>query len=122
MTPLQKFLIPLFGGAGALHFLKPEPFDSIVPPQLPGKARTYTEVSGVAELAAASLIAVPKTRKLGGLFSAALLLGVWPANFYMAWQWRDKSWPLRLGAVARLPLQVPMIKAALGLRRASARG
>lgn len=122
MTPLQKFLIPLFGGAGALHFLKPEPFDSIVPPQLPGKARTYTEVSGVAELAAASLIAVPKTRKLGGLFSAALLLGVWPANFYMAWQWRDKSWPLRLGAIARLPLQVPLIKAALGLRRASARG
>lgn len=122
MTPLQKFLIPLFGGAGALHFLKPEPFDSIVPPQLPGQARTYTEVSGVAELAAASLIAVPKTRKLGGLFSAALLLGVWPANFYMAWQWRDKSWPLRLGAIARLPLQVPLIKAALGLRRASARG
>lgn len=122
MTPLQKFLIPLFGGAGALHFLKPEPFDSIVPPQLPGQARTYTEVSGVAELAAASLIAVPKTRKLGGLFSAALLLGVWPANFYMAWQWRDKSWPLRLGAIARLPLQVPLIKAALGLRKASARG
>lgn len=122
MTPLQKFLIPLFGGAGALHFLKPEPFDSIVPPQLPGQARTYTEVSGVAELAAATLIAVPKTRKLGGLFSAALLLGVWPANFYMAWQWRDKSWPLRLGAIARLPLQVPLIKAALGLRRASARG
>ena len=54
--------------------------------------------------------------------AAALLLGVWPANFYMAWQWRDKSWPLRLGAIARLPLQVPMIKAALGLRKASARG
>lgn len=122
MTPLQKFLIPLFGGAGALHFLKPEPFDSIVPPQLPGRARTYTEVSGVAELTAAALIAVPKTRKLGGLFSAALLLGVWPANFYMAWQWRDKPWPMRLGAIARLPLQVPMIKAALGLRKASARG
>lgn len=120
-------LIPVFAGAGLLHFVKPEPFDSIVPPQLPGRARTYTLVSGAAELAAALLLAAPalgprsnaghrrrsaSLRRAGGAFSAALLALVWPANFYMAWQWREKSWPKRAAAVARLPLQLPMIRAA----------
>lgn len=122
-----NLLIPVFLGSGTLHFRKPEPFDSIVPPQLPGPARAYTTVSGAAELAAATLLAAPalgpsgnkhhrrrskRMRKFGGLFSAALLAAVWPANFYMAWQWRGKSLPKRAAAIARLPLQVPMIKAA----------
>ena len=57
---VKKSLVPLLGGAGALHFLKPEPFDGIVPPQLPGTQRTYTYVSGAAELATAALLAQPE--------------------------------------------------------------
>ena len=42
MNGIQKALAPVFATAGALHFIKPQPFDSIVPPQLPGSARSYT--------------------------------------------------------------------------------
>lgn len=114
VTKFQKFLIPLFAGAGVLHFAKPEPFDGIVPDALPGSARTYTYVSGVAELAAAALLANPKTRAAGGKFAAALLATVWPANFNMAWQWRNEPWQKQIISIGRLPLQIPLIKAALG--------
>ena len=114
VTKFQKFLIPLFAGAGVLHFAKPEPFDGIVPDALPGSARTYTYVSGVAELAAAALLANPKTRAAGGKFAAALLAAVWPANFNMAWQWRNEPWQKQIISIGRLPLQIPLIKAALG--------
>lgn len=117
MKILEKLLVPLFAGAGVLHFVKPEPFDDIVPDALPGSARTYTYVSGVAELVAAGLLASPKTRRAGGTFAAALLAGVWPANFNMAWQWRDKSWPMQAVAIGRLPLQIPLIQAALRIGR-----
>lgn len=109
---LERVLVPLFGGAGVLHFAKPEVFDSIVPPQLPGSRRTYTYASGAAELTAFGLLTVPKTRKLGGLFSAALLLAVWPGNFYMSYLYRKKPLPYFLGSLARLPLQIPLIRAA----------
>ena len=36
---------------------------------------------------------------------------MWPANFNMAWQWRNKPWYLQAGAITRLPLQIPMIRA-----------
>lgn len=123
----SRALIPIFGIAGALHFSKPDVFDAIVPPALPGSPRTYTYVSGVAELAAAVMLAAPALgpqsnpghrrrsrgiQRAGGLFSAALLTAVWPANFYMAWQWRAKPWPQQSIAIARLPLQIPMIRAA----------
>ncbi|QYH20166.1 hypothetical protein JKI95_04200 [Corynebacterium aquatimens] len=123
----SRFLIPLFAGAGALHFAKPAPFDGIVPPQLPGRPRTYTYASGAAEIAAATLLAAPwlgprnhaghrrrsrKMQRFGGLFAAVLLAAVWPANFYMAWQWRDQPPAKRALAIGRLPLQLPLIGAA----------
>lgn len=117
MRPLEKLLVPLFAGAGVLHFAKPEPFDGIVPDALPGSARTYTYVSGVVELAVAALLANGKTRAVGGPLAAALLAAVWPANFNMAWQWRNKSLPLKAIAIGRLPLQIPLIQAALRIGR-----
>ena len=117
MRPLEKLLVPLFAGAGVLHFAKPEPFDRIVPDALPGSARTYTYVSGVAELVVAALLANGKTRAIGGPLAAALLAAVWPANFNMAWQWRNKSLPPKAIAIGRLPLQIPLIQAALRIGR-----
>lgn len=117
MRPLEKLLVPLFAGAGVLHFANPKPFDQIVPDALPGSARTYTYVSGVVELAVAALLANGKTRAVGGPLAAALLAAVWPANFNMAWQWRNKSLPLKAIAIGRLPLQIPLIQAALRIGR-----
>ena len=112
---IEKLLVPMLAGAGALHFVKPEPFDGIVPAALPGPPRTYTYASGVAELTAAALLANKKTRPLGGKFAATLLAAVWPANFNMAWQWRDEPWQKQIVSIGRLPLQIPLIKAALSL-------
>ena len=109
---IARFMSGVLAVMGVLHFTVPKPFDSIVPEQLPGDARMYTYASGVAELGTAALLAAPSTRRLGGLVALLTFIGVWPANFNMAYQWRDKPLPLRLGAYARLPLQIPMIIAA----------
>ncbi|WP_343929127.1 hypothetical protein [Tsukamurella strandjordii] len=107
-------------GMGVAHFAAPKPFDTIVPPNLPFglTPRRATHLSGVAELATAGLLAVPRTRRLGGLAAAALFTAVFPANVYMARQWSDKPLPLRLGAYGRLPLQLPMIATAVKIARA----
>jgi uncharacterized membrane protein len=96
-------LVALLGGSGVLHFAAPEPYDSIVPGVLPGSARTWTYLSGVAELVVASALAVPRFRRLGGLLAALLFIG--------------KPLPARLIAFSRLPLQVPLVLWALRVRR-----
>ena len=42
---------------------------------------------------------------------------VFPANVNMVRLWWDKPWPMRIVALARLPLQIPMITEALKIRR-----
>lgn len=111
-STIARFMSAALAVTGVLHFAAPKPFDTIVPEQLPGDARLYTYASGVAELGTAALLAAPQTRRLGGLVAMLTFIGVWPANFNMAYQWRGKPLPLRLGAYARLPLQIPMIMAA----------
>lgn len=109
-------------GMGILHFVAPKPFDSIVPAELPGSARFYTQASGVAEVATGALLLAPRTRKLGALAAIALYLGVFPANVNMVRLWfKDpaKPLPMRIGAIARLPLQIPMITQAYKIYRNS---
>lgn len=108
-----RFLSVLLGAAGALHFAVPRPFDSIVPPALPGSERTYTLVSGAAELAAAALLAAPATRRAGGWAAAALFVAVFPANVQMAWDWRRKPAAVQAISLGRLPLQVRLVRRAL---------
>jgi uncharacterized membrane protein len=98
-------------GMGALHFVIPAPFDGIVPQELPGSARTYTYVSGVAEVAIGAALLAPKTRRYAGLASVLLYLGVYPGNINMVRLYRDKPLPYRAVAWARLPLQIPMVMA-----------
>jgi uncharacterized membrane protein len=105
---------------GVLHFVAPKPFDTIVPTELPGTPRFYTLASGVAEVATGALILAPKTRRLGATAAVALYLAVFPANVNSVRLWWDKPW-LRLGAIARLPLQIPMITTALKIRRTAPR-
>ncbi|ORA56116.1 hypothetical protein [Mycobacteroides franklinii] len=106
-------------GVGVVHFVAPKPFDDIVPAELPGNARFYTYASGVAELGTGALLLAPKTRRLGGTIAALLFIAVFPANVNMVRLWWDKPLPLKLGAIARLPLQIPMITEALKVRRTS---
>ena len=84
---------------------------------MPGSPRFYTYASGVAELATGALLLVPRTRRLAGLAAVALFVSVFPANINMVRLWWDKPWPMRVIAIARLPLQIPMITQALKVWR-----
>ncbi|BBZ21929.1 DoxX-like family protein [Mycolicibacter hiberniae] len=110
-------LAGLLLGAGAGHFVWPGPFDAIVPPELPGSARAYTYASGVAELVIGALLLSRRTRRRAGLAAAALFVAVYPANLHSVRLFWARPW-LRAGAIARLPLQIPMIVAALRVWRA----
>ena len=106
-------------GTGTAHFVAPKPFDVIVPAELPGSARFYTYASGAAELATGALLLMPRTRRPAGLAAAVLFVSVFPANVNMVRLWWDKAWPMRVIAIARLPLQIPMITQALKVWRAA---
>ncbi|MDT5337781.1 MAG: hypothetical protein QOD90_3286 [Mycobacterium sp.] len=104
-------------GMGVLHFVAPKPFDTIVPAELPGSARFYTLASGVAEAATGALLIAPRTRRLGALAAVALFIGVFPANVNSVRVLWDRGWAMRIGTIARLPLQIPMITQALKVYR-----
>jgi uncharacterized membrane protein len=106
-------------GMGVLHFVAPKPFDTTIPEELPGNARFYTYASGVGEMATGALLLAPKTRRLGALAAVALFVSVFPANVNTVRLWKDKPLLMRLGAIARLPLQIPMITQALKIYRTS---
>lgn len=104
---------------GLLHLLAPADFESIVP-RLLGAPAFWVYLSGVAELACAAAIALPRTRHVGGLAAAALFVAVFPANVQMALDahgGRDL-----LIAWGRLPLQIPLVAWALYVARHSRRG
>lgn len=107
-----------FGISGTLHLLRPRIFTPLVPPALP-RPTEIVYVSGVAELACAAGLA--RQARWAGPASAALLLAILPGNVQMALDAtgaaRRRRTPRRVGyAVAcwlRVPLQVPLIRAAL---------
>ena len=109
MTKRSLGLAALLTTTGALHFLIPGPFDTIVPRRLPGSRRSWTYASGAAELAVAVTLIHPRSRRFGGLAAAALFAGVFPANVKMAMDWRHASPAKRAIAYGRLPLQIPLI-------------
>ncbi len=114
------WLIALLTSTGVLHFAAPAQFDGLVPEQLPGSPRTWTYLSGAAELVIAPLIAVPRTRRLGGLLAALLFVAVFPANVKMAIDWSDRPAWMRALAYGRLPLQIPLVLWAVLVSRRAA--
>ena len=92
-----------FTYAGVLHFTDTSWFEPIVPPIL-GSATFWVLVSGVVEIAVGLSLIMPKTRKLGGYSSAALLVALYPANLYM---W---AYDVELGDGASLSPSVHMVR------------
>lgn len=119
--PPAQWAVPalagLFAVTGALHFLRPGVFDPIVPRSLPGPSRVWTYLSGAAEVILAGLVASRRFRNLGGVLAAVLLVAVFPANVRTVRVVRRQPLPVRLTALARLPLQVPLIALALRVGR-----
>ena len=118
--PAQRMGAMLIG-MGVLHFAAPKPFDSQIPAELPGSPRFYTLASGVGEVATGALLLAPKTRRLGAAAAVALYVAVYPANINMVRTFWSKGWPARIGTLARLPLQIPMITSAVKIYRTAPR-
>jgi len=116
--PTKKFttgrgmaIMLLITGTG--HFVFPAALDEIVPPFLPGDARFWTYLSGVAEIVVALMLLAPITLKVmnqnlrlfGAWAAFALFVAVYPANIYMAIEYSDRELSEQLVAYLRLPLQ-----------------
>ena len=103
-----------------MHFVVPRTYQRIVPRSL-GHASVLVAASGVLEMGAGVLLAVPATRRLGAWLSVVLLVAVWPANIRMALDGGipDAGFPANSPVVAwlRVPLQVPLVLWALRLAR-----
>ena len=75
-------LAAFFSAAGILHFVRPRPYEAIVPPPFPKKESVA--ISGVAELVGGLAVLHPATRPASRWGLIALLLAVFPANVWMA--------------------------------------
>ncbi len=83
MTWSQRLVALTFTAAGALHFARPRMYEQIMPDYVPAHHELVL-ASGAAEIAGALAVAFPRTRRLGGLWLAATLVLVFPANVHMA--------------------------------------
>ena len=112
-----KILAGVFALSGTVHLVKPEFYEPIMPTWVP-KPREVIFGSGIAEIALSAGLLAPPTRRLAGWGSVALLLGVFPANVKMATDsLATSSTARKAGAFGRLPMQWPMIQAALKAAR-----
>ena len=83
MTWSQRLLAAFFTAAGTLHFLRPGMYEQIVPDYVPAHHEIVL-ASGAAEIAGAVGVIPKRTRRLAGLWLAATLVAVFPANVHMA--------------------------------------
>ncbi len=114
-----KLLAGLFAASGAVHLVKPEVYEPLMPSWVPAH-REVILGSGVAELVLALGLVLPPTRRVSGWGSAVLLLGIWPGNLQMALDSnRSSSTPFKVVAWGRMPLQIPMIRAAIAAARST---
>lgn len=116
-----RLLAGILGTAGVAHFAIPKTFDDIVPHALPGSPRMWTTISGIAELALAFGVAIPRSRRLGAIAAATLFVAVFPANVQMAIDWSNRPLGERVAAYGRLPLQIPLVLLAVAVARSADR-
>lgn len=113
-----------FAVSGVIHLVRPRVFTPIIPRPLRRWDRSLVLISGVVELACAAGLIVPATRAVAGRASAALLVAIWPANIQMSIDLgrravrrrTARTWLAFAISLARLPLQVTLIRRALSAR------
>lgn len=117
MTPAERRtrigMAAGLAGMTVLHIAMPEPFEDMIPHELPGTATTLHWMAIIAEATAAGLLARRSTANLGGVVAFLTFLGVWIANVEAV---RRGGYPTAPGflssrwvAIARVPLQLPLL-------------
>lgn len=109
--PSARALAAFFTFAGTMHFVRPKPYEAIMPPWIPAH-REMVVLSGVAEIVGGLAVLFPRLHPAARWFLIALLVAVFPANVHMTINPEDikglpdiPQWLLW----ARLPLQVAAI-------------
>lgn len=113
-------LAALFLTSGTMHLARPQVFEPLIPGALPAP-RSLVHLSGVAELLCGAGLLYPRTRRTAGWASAVLLVAIYPGNVQMclshaqrATRRQDAASRAAFAAtLARLPLQLPLIRTAL---------
>ena len=112
-----KVLSAIFVTSGIVHLVRPETYEPIMPKVVPAH-REVILASGVLELVCAAGLLHPATRRIAGWASLGVLLGVYPANFKMAGDaMQTDNQQFKAVAIGRLPMQLPLIRAALKAAR-----
>ena len=95
---------------GIKHFINPQYFLNITPPQIPYKL-FVVYFTGLLEILGGLLLLIPKTRKIGAYMIIFLLIIVFPANIYLY----VSDIPQQLlgisktHALIRMPFQIPLL-------------
>jgi uncharacterized membrane protein len=111
LRPGARAVAVAFTVSGTVHLVRPALFRPLIPPALPAPD-AWTIGTGVAELISA--VGLMRGAAWAPAATTATLLIVWPGNAWhaVATQ-RSGAHPVVKAAVwARLPLQVPMMRAA----------
>jgi len=112
-------LAAAFAGSGTVHLVRPQAFHALMPRAIPRRHhQNLIYLSGVAELICA--VGLVRRSRWASAASVATLGAVFPANVQMALDAGSgrNSGPADRRALAwgRLPLQLPMVWAALQAR------
>ncbi len=113
MRRIRHGLAALLSFMTVLHVTRPELFLGMIPRWLPGSRERWHTAATAAEGVSAGLLWSRRTRRLGGALAALTFLGVFPANVDAAVRGGYRGAPGVLGtraaAIARLPLQLPLV-------------
>lgn len=100
----SKLILAVFMvGAGVMHFVNPDFYLKIMPPYLP-LHRELVYLSGVCEIVLGVMLLVRRFSRLAAWGIIALLVAVFPANFYV-YQNQDVLSGSSMFHLLRLPLQ-----------------
>lgn len=83
ITVLRWSATAFFLVAGALHFVIPDFYRAMMPPFIPFQ-EFFIILTGIAEMAGAAGIQIPRYRLLAGRLMILLMLAIFPANIYVA--------------------------------------
>jgi uncharacterized membrane protein len=112
--PVRIALAAFLAVAGIAHFIVPRPYIEHLPPVVPMRAELVAVTGAIELLLAAGLVGPRRWHRPVGIAVAAYLVLVLPANVYAAVsQVPIDGVPNGWVRWARLPLQIPLIAAAL---------
>ena len=111
---VRMALAVILAVSGVMHFVAPKPFVQHLPDAVPFRAELVAMTGGMELILALGLLGPQRWRRPAGVAAAVFLVLVFPANLWAAVsQVPIDGVPTGWVRWARLPLQIPLVAAAL---------